>query len=119
MSFTVTDNPEESRYELRDGDTLVGFAAYRLRRGTIVFTHTEVADEYEGQGAGSQLAREALDDSPGAAGSASSPAARSSPAGSSGIRTTPTWWPDLGRRGRRVRASQSRPSTGSTRGTKP
>jgi uncharacterized protein len=62
MSFTVTDHPETSRYELRDGDTLIGVAAYHLRNGTIVFTHTEVSDDYEGQGAGSQLAREALDD---------------------------------------------------------
>ena len=61
--FTVADNPDESRYELRDGDTLIGIAAYRLTGHTITFTHTEVAEEYEGQGAGSQLAREALDDS--------------------------------------------------------
>ncbi|HEV2927860.1 MAG TPA: GNAT family N-acetyltransferase [Propionibacteriaceae bacterium] len=62
MSFTVTDHPEASRYELRAGDTVVGFARYHLRAGTIVFTHTQVSDEYEGQGAGSQLAQEALDD---------------------------------------------------------
>ena len=63
MAFTVTDNPDESRYELYDGDTLAGTAAYRLHGDTIIFTHTEVDDEYEGQGAGSQLARQALDDS--------------------------------------------------------
>ena len=63
VSFTVADNPAESRYELHDGDTLVGIAAYRLTGDRVVFTHTEVADAYEGQGAGSQLAREALDDS--------------------------------------------------------
>ena len=62
MSFVVTDRPDEGRYELRDGDALVGFARYHLRKGTIVFTHTQVSDEYEGQGAGSQLAQEALDD---------------------------------------------------------
>lgn len=62
MAFAVTDQPEATRYELRDGETLVGFAAYDLRPDAIVFTHTEVADAYEGQGAGSQLAREALDD---------------------------------------------------------
>jgi uncharacterized protein len=63
VSFTVADNPAESRYELHDGDTLVGIATYRLSGETVTFTHTEVADAYEGQGAGSQLAREALDDS--------------------------------------------------------
>ena len=62
MSFAVTDNPQADRYELHDGDPLVGIAAYQLRNGTIIFTHTEVSDVYEGQGAGSQLAREALDD---------------------------------------------------------
>jgi uncharacterized protein len=63
VAFLVTDNPADSRYELHDGDTLIGIAAYRLTGDTVVFTHTEVADAYEGQGAGSQLAREALDDS--------------------------------------------------------
>ena len=63
VAFTVADNPAESRYELHDGETLVGLAAYWLTGDTITFTHTEVADEFEGQGAGSQLAREALDDS--------------------------------------------------------
>src|ERR671917_2804009 len=63
VPFTVADNPAESRYELHDGDTLVGIAAYRLTGDTVAFTHTEVADAYESQGAGSQLAREALDDS--------------------------------------------------------
>jgi predicted GNAT family acetyltransferase len=62
MSFTVTDHPEASRYELHDGSTLAGVAAYQLRPDAIIFTHTKVSDAYEGQGAGSQLAREALDD---------------------------------------------------------
>jgi predicted GNAT family acetyltransferase len=62
MSFAVTDHPEASRFELRDEDTLVGFTRYHLRDHAIVFTHTQVSDDYEGQGAGSQLAQEALDD---------------------------------------------------------
>src|SRR5215203_5754200 len=63
VPFTVADNPAESRYELHDDDRLIGVAAYRLSGDTITFTHTQVDPEYEGQGAGSQLAREALDDS--------------------------------------------------------
>ena len=62
MSLTVTDHADVGRYELHDGDTLAGVANYFLRPDSIVFTHTEVSDEYEGQGVGSQLAREALDD---------------------------------------------------------
>jgi uncharacterized protein len=63
VPFTVTDHAAESRYELHDGDRLIGVAAYRLSGDKITFTHTQVDPEYEGQGAGSQLAREALDDS--------------------------------------------------------
>ena len=59
----MTDNAGESRFELYDGDRLIGVAAYRLLDDTITFTHTQIDPEYEGQGAGSQLAREALDDS--------------------------------------------------------
>lgn len=59
----MTDNPAESRYEAYDGDTLAGMSAYRVHGDTVTFTHTEVADAYEGQGAGGQLARHALDDS--------------------------------------------------------
>jgi predicted GNAT family acetyltransferase len=61
MSFTVTDHSEASRYELHDGSTLAGIAEYQLRDDSIIFTHTKVSSAYEGQGAGSQLAREALD----------------------------------------------------------
>jgi predicted GNAT family acetyltransferase len=62
MSFTVIDHPEASRYELHDGSTLAGIAEYQLDADSIIFYHTKVSAAYEGQGAGSQLAREALDD---------------------------------------------------------
>ena len=61
-TVTVTDNPEEQRFEARVDGALAGFAEYRLREGVIVFTHTEVDDAFEGQGVGSGLARGALDD---------------------------------------------------------
>ena len=58
----VTDNPDRSRYEaLVDGE-VIGYAEYELAEDRITFTHTVVADEYEGQGVGSTLARAALDD---------------------------------------------------------
>ena len=42
---------------LEDG-RVAGFAEYRPRSETVLsFTHTEVDDEFEGQGIGSQLAR--------------------------------------------------------------
>ena len=58
----VTDNPEESRYEARVDGELAGFSEYHLTKSSIVFTHTEVFDQFEGHGVGSRLARAALDD---------------------------------------------------------
>jgi len=58
----VRDNPEQSRYEARVDGELAGFSEYHLTRSSIVFTHTEVFDEFEGHGVGSTLAQGALDD---------------------------------------------------------
>ena len=41
---------------------LAGFTIYRDRPGLIAFIHTEVGDEFEGQGVGSTLVGEALQD---------------------------------------------------------
>ncbi|MFC4033727.1 GNAT family N-acetyltransferase [Streptomyces polygonati] len=59
---TVTDAPQEQRYEGTIGDHLAGFAAYLRTPEVIAFIHTEVEDAYEGHGVGSSLARGALDD---------------------------------------------------------
>jgi predicted GNAT family acetyltransferase len=61
-NLTVTDRPDDHRFEVRDdqGD-LLGVAAYERRPGLVVFTHTEVEPEHEGQGVGGTLVREALD----------------------------------------------------------
>jgi uncharacterized protein len=61
--IAVTDHADLSRYEITVDGAVAGFAAYRIRNGrTIVFTHTEIEDSYEGQGLGGVLARGALDD---------------------------------------------------------
>jgi len=62
METTVRDVPEESRYEIRDGDRVVGLAAYQRRGDTVVFTHTEVDPDVGEDGLGSRLVRAALDD---------------------------------------------------------
>jgi predicted GNAT family acetyltransferase len=63
MSSTkVINDPEKHRYELIDHDQVAGIAAYELADGAVKFTHTEVADEYEGKGYGSELAEQALKD---------------------------------------------------------
>ncbi len=58
----MTDNVEDARYEARVDGALVGLAAYRLDGATMAMTHTEVDPAYEGQGVGSRLVSEALDD---------------------------------------------------------
>ena len=58
----MTDVPENSRYEIRDGDRLLGSASYQRRGDQVVFTHTEVESAEGHSGLGSTLVRAALDD---------------------------------------------------------
>jgi predicted GNAT family acetyltransferase len=58
----VRNNAEQNRYEAWLDGEVAGFAEYGLSDHAIVFTHTEVADRFEGKGVGSALARGALDD---------------------------------------------------------
>jgi uncharacterized protein len=62
METTVRDVPEESRYEIRDGDRVLGLAAYQRRGDTTAFTPTEVDPDAGEDGVGSRLVRAALDD---------------------------------------------------------
>ena len=62
MEPTVRDAPEAERYEIRDGDRLLGIAAYHRRGDTVVFTHTEVDPDTGQSGLGGTLVRAALDD---------------------------------------------------------
>jgi predicted GNAT family acetyltransferase len=62
MELTVRDNPEAGRFELVDGDRVLGVAAYERRGDTVVFTHTEVDPEAGQPGLGSTLVRGALDE---------------------------------------------------------
>ena len=59
-TFAITDNPEKHRFEVDLGDGSFAVAEYNLRRGKIIFTHTEVPSAHEGQGIGSALIRFAL-----------------------------------------------------------
>ncbi len=54
--------PEQSRYEIRDGDRLLGIADYERRGDQVRFTHTEVDPSAGESGLGSTLVRAALDD---------------------------------------------------------
>jgi predicted GNAT family acetyltransferase len=52
----VTDNPTEGRFELAL-DGAIAVAYYKIVDGRIVLTHTEVPQQFSGQGIGSRLAR--------------------------------------------------------------
>lgn len=60
-SVIVSDNPTESRYEVKVDGELAGYAEYKLADTVISFTHTKVFDEYGGQGLAQKLAASSLD----------------------------------------------------------
>lgn len=53
----VTDNPEASRFELRDQSTgeIISFADYQNRDGTLVVPHVETSMAHRGQGNADRL----------------------------------------------------------------
>ena len=59
--MVVRDNPEQRQFEAYVDETLAGFSAYDLTDGGIMIMHTEVDDAYEGQGVGSAMVRQMLD----------------------------------------------------------
>lgn len=60
--INLADNPGAHRFELRKGREVAAHAEYNLLTGMMMFTHTEVLPQFEGQGFGSKLARFALDE---------------------------------------------------------
>ncbi|MFD8477783.1 GNAT family N-acetyltransferase [Kitasatospora sp. NPDC059673] len=62
MEPQVTDNTEQSRFEISTDAGLAGFAEYQLRDGgRIAFVHTVIDPAFGGQGLGGKLARAVLD----------------------------------------------------------
>lgn len=60
--ITITDVPEQNRYEAVDADgRRLGLVDYIRTDSMISFTHTEVEPAAEGRGIGSKLARHVLD----------------------------------------------------------
>jgi predicted GNAT family acetyltransferase len=63
VTFTVTDVPDKERFEARDeAGALAGVLTYQLTGAIVAYTHTKVEAAFEGGGAGSALARAAMDD---------------------------------------------------------
>ncbi|WP_232547268.1 GNAT family N-acetyltransferase [Propioniciclava soli] len=61
MELEVVDNEERERFEMRSGRKVIGWAAYQETAELIVFTHTHVDPEWEGQGIGGRLVQATLD----------------------------------------------------------
>jgi uncharacterized protein len=57
----LRDNPGGHRFELLVDGEVGGLAAYRIRDGVVVITHSEVDRRFRGQGLGNELARRTLD----------------------------------------------------------
>lgn len=58
---TVTDNKEQSQFEIALEDGEVALMVYEMSHGRMALTHTEVPEAYEGQGVAGALAKHALD----------------------------------------------------------
>lgn len=57
----VRDNPAAHRFELFVDGEVAGLAAYRLREGAVIVTHSEVDRKFRGQGLANELARRTLE----------------------------------------------------------
>ncbi|MDQ0618712.1 GNAT family N-acetyltransferase [Arthrobacter globiformis] len=65
-TITVRHTPERRRYELLDGDAVIGKAHYLPHESSKgperIFYHTTVSEDYAGQGLAARLVQGALDD---------------------------------------------------------
>lgn len=61
MDMSVQDDTERHRFEIEVDSELGGFAAYQVRDGHVVLTHTQVDPRHRGRGVGQELARRTLD----------------------------------------------------------
>jgi predicted GNAT family acetyltransferase len=57
----IRDDPAGHRFELLVDGEVGGLAAYRIRDGVVVITHSEVDRRFRGRGLGNELARRTLD----------------------------------------------------------
>lgn len=62
MQVAITDDTDGQRYVIRADGKRAGLLHYRLQPGSIELVHTEIYEEFEGRGLGSQLISFALQD---------------------------------------------------------
>ena len=55
METTVVDVPERGRFEIREGNRVLGLASYHVDDGLMTLPHTEVDPSVGGRGLGTQL----------------------------------------------------------------
>jgi predicted GNAT family acetyltransferase len=60
--MTVTDRPDQLRYEIEVDGEVAGFLLYRVEPGVLELVHTDVDPKWEGKGVGGALVQGALDD---------------------------------------------------------
>lgn len=58
----ITNNSDQSRYEIFIEGELAGFADYTISGDTVTFPHTEIFPKFGGRGLGSSLVEFALND---------------------------------------------------------
>jgi len=61
MDLQVTDNPDESRFEIHADGELAGFVLYEVGDNEIAFIHTETDDRFRGHGIAGRLVQSALE----------------------------------------------------------
>ena len=62
MNIAILKNEELNRFEIYSDGALAGFAEFKVSNQMISYTHTEIDPKFGGQGLGSQLIKEALDE---------------------------------------------------------
>ena len=62
MSISILKNDELNRFEIYSDGELAGFVDFKIENQMISYTHTEIDPRFGGQGLGSQLIKEALDE---------------------------------------------------------
>ena len=60
MDITVVDVPERGRFEIRDGERVIGLASYHVDGDVMTLPHTEIDPAHGGRGLGTELVRGVL-----------------------------------------------------------
>jgi predicted GNAT family acetyltransferase len=60
MEITVVDVPQRGRFEIRDGERVLGLASYHVDGDVMTLPHTEIDPAEGGRGLGTQLVRGVL-----------------------------------------------------------